>query len=114
MVAVPGQVNGRIDYNGDTDSFSVWLTSGSSYDFDVIGHRNGDSGPLSPGLLDPTLTVTGHGQSRFDDDGGPGRNSHIDFTANSTGWYTLTVAGFSNEQGNYTLYTDNNVLEAVV
>jgi hypothetical protein len=60
-------------------------------------------------MFDPTLTVTGHGQSVFDDDGGHfDRDAHIDFTAGTTGWYTLTVAGWNGETGPYTLYTDYN------
>ena len=39
MVAVPGHVTSRIDPRGDTDSYSVHLSAGQSYDFDVVaGH----------------------------------------------------------------------------
>jgi hypothetical protein len=116
MVGVPDHVNSSIEFNGDTDSYSVWLTAGSQYDFDVIGHPNNDTDGISPGMFDPTLTLTNPGdyQLFYDDGGGPGFNSHIDFTAQYTGWHILTVAGWGSEQGDYTLYTDYNVLEHVV
>jgi hypothetical protein len=116
MVGVPDHVNSSIDFVGEVETYEVTLTAGQSYDFDVIGHLNGDSDFISPGLFDPTLTLTdtfGLGTQVFNDDGGPGFNSHIDYTATVTGTYTLSVAGFGDETGNYTLYTDNNVLEAV-
>jgi hypothetical protein len=109
MVAVPDQVSSNIGPSGDTDSYSVYLRAGHSYDFDVYGWGNGDHDHISPGIFDPTLTLTGHGVHRFDDDGGAyDWDSHIDFTAGTTGWYTLTVAGYHNETGPYTLYTDYN------
>jgi hypothetical protein len=33
-------------------------------------------------------------------------DSHIDFTATSSGWFTLAVAGFGGNTGDYTLETD--------
>src|SRR3982750_2358033 len=96
-IPVPGHVDAAINPSGDTDSYRVWLRAGSQYDFDVIGHANGDHDSISPGVFDPTLTVSGHGQSAYNDDANYPSNldSHIDFTAGSTGWYTLTVAGYS-------------------
>jgi len=108
MVGVPDHVNSSIDFIGNVDIYEVSLTAGQSYQFDVTGHLNGDSDFISPGLLDPTLTLTDSSgnQVAFDDDGGPGFNSHIDFTATDTGTYTLSVAGWGNETGDYTLYTE--------
>jgi hypothetical protein len=113
MVGVPERVNASIGSIGEVDTYEVDLTAGQTYHFDVIGHLNGDSDPTSPELFDPTLTltaVTASGQSVFvfDDDGGPGFNSHIDFTAPEDGTYTLSVAGyeFTQEIGDYTLYTE--------
>jgi len=110
MVAVPGNVTSSIRPIHDTDGYSVYLSAGQSYDFDVIGHPNGDHDSISPGIFDPTLTLTDSWgtQRAFDDDGGPGFNSHIDYTADYTGWHTLTVAGYGDETGRYTLYTDYN------
>jgi hypothetical protein len=109
MVGVPGHVNGTIDYNGETDDYRVYLHDGDSYEFDVYGKHNGDHDSTSPGRFDPTLTLSYHGhQVAYNDDAdGPNdRNSHIDYTADHSGWYSLTVAGFGNEEGRYTLHTD--------
>jgi hypothetical protein len=66
------------------------------------------SDAISPGIFDPTLSVTDPWgtQVAYDDDGGTlDQDAHIDFTAGSSGWYTLTVAGYGNETGDYTLET---------
>jgi hypothetical protein len=110
MVGVPGHRDGAIDYNGETDEYRVYLHEGDSYDFDVHGRHNGDSDSTSPGRFDPTLTLSdSHGnQVAFNDDvdGPNNRDSHIDYTADHDGWYTLTVAGFGDEEGRYHLSTD--------
>jgi hypothetical protein len=110
-IGVPDAQFNSIDYYGDIDTNAVWLTAGQSYDFDVYGW--GETSGNGDGVFDPTLTVTGQGQYAFDDDGGAfDYDSHIDFTAGTDGYYTLSVAGFGSEQGNYTLYTsyDDGVL----
>jgi|tagenome__1003787_1003787.scaffolds.fasta_scaffold18420099_1 hypothetical protein len=110
-IPVPGHVDAAINPSGDTDSYRVYLHNGDSYDFDVIGHANGDHDSISPGVFDPTLTLSYHGnQVAYNDDANYPSNldSHIDYTANHSGWYTLTVAGYSNEHGGYSLYADHN------
>src|SRR4051794_32945401 len=109
MVGVPGHRNGTIDHAGETDDYRVYLHEGDSYDFDVYGKHNGDHDPISPGRFDPTLTLSYHGhQVAYNDDadGANNRNSHIDYPADHSGWYTLPVAGYGNEEGRYPLHTD--------
>jgi hypothetical protein len=112
-IGVPDSDYKSIDYNGDVNTYDVWLTAGQSYDFDVYGAYNGDSDSISPGIFDPTLTVTGPDLTDPNDDAYNDDinypidfDSHIDFTAVSTGWYTLSVAGFGDETGSYTLSTN--------
>jgi hypothetical protein len=96
-VAVNGSVQGDIQDANDQDYHSVSLTAGQHYIFDV------DGGSLS----DPTLALRNSvgTQLAFNDDGGPGLDSRIEFTASSTGTYFLDVGGYSTNTGSYTLAT---------
>jgi serralysin len=98
-ISVPGSDYNSIDYDGDVDTYDVWLWGGSSYDFDVLGDD-----------VDPTLTVTSPfgTQLASDDDSGVGLDSHIDFTPSYSGLYTLAVAGYGSDTGSYTLQTEYN------
>jgi hypothetical protein len=87
-----------IDYAGDQDTYSVYLTPGY-YDFDTSSSY--DTTLL---LTDPNNNVVG-----FDDDNGYGLASYIDNAfAPTEGWYTLTVADFLNDgTGDYSVAAPN-------
>jgi hypothetical protein len=96
-VAVGGSRSGTINSAADEDWFGVSLVAGQSYIFDAHG----------VGLSDPTLALrnSAGAQVSFNDDGGPGLDSRIEFTAGSSGMYFLDVGGFSANTGSYTLST---------
>jgi hypothetical protein len=96
-ISVPDTDHNSIDYDGDVDTYDVWLWGGSSYDFDVLGDD-----------VDPTLSVVSPlgNELASDDDGGVGTDAHIDFTPGYSGWYTLEVAGYGSDTGSYTLATE--------
>jgi hypothetical protein len=100
---VPGSVDARIDPSGQVDLYRVYLDAGSTYSFDVFGGDD-DSG----GEFDPTLTLLKGGRLAYNDDvsGGDGYDSHIDWTAGQSGYYTLQVRGYAGEVGDYTIETD--------
>ena len=58
-------------------------------------------------LSDTTLALRNSAgtQLAFNDDGGPGLDSRIEFTATAGGTYYLDVGGFSANTGTYTLST---------
>jgi hypothetical protein len=92
-------VSGSLDFPSDTDWYRVRLTAGQSYRFALAGA--GDS-PLS----DPLLRIHGADGAElgFDDDGGEGLNSYMEFTAATTGNYFLEASPFGGEGvGGYTL-----------
>lgn len=98
-IHVGDSVDGSIAHDGEVDRYRIHLDAGESYSFDV----SGDNG------FDTTLTLRGHGENVFDDDGGGFPDPHIDFTPDQSGWYTLEVRGYdygSNDTGYYTLDTD--------
>jgi serralysin len=90
-----GVRSGTINSAADQDFFQIFLTAGQHYNFDVTG----------VGLSDPTLALRNSAgtQLAYDDDGGPGLNSHIGFTAGSSGTYYLDVGGYSTNTGSYNL-----------
>ena len=96
---------GDIQDGSDQDWFGVNLTAGQSYIFDAHGI----------GLSDPTLGLHNSAgtQVAFDDDGGPGLDSRIQFTPTSGGMYFLDAGGFGASTGAYEVsaraddYTDD-------
>ena len=100
-VAGPGQpVTGEINYAGDHDWARVTLTEGKVYVFDVLGDGDG-AGTLEDATL-RLLDASGN-QLVMDDDSGAGLDSHIQFTAGSTGDFYLDVGSNSTSTGTYTL-----------
>ena len=85
-LAIGGSFDAVINTGGDLDSFAVELVAGQSYVFTLTG-----SG-ASP-LEDPFLQIFGDTTLilAIDDDGGPGRNSQLRFTAQETGTHYVTA-----------------------
>ena len=95
-IAVNGVRSGTINSAADEDWFQIFLTAGQAYTFDAVGI----------GLSDPTLAVRNAvgTQLAFNDDSGGTLNSHINFTAPSTGTFLLDVGGFGAATGTYNLF----------
>lgn len=96
-----GSATGTINYNGDYDLFSVAVTAGTQYVFDLEGASTGQGS-----LSDPFLTLFNSAGTLIttNDDGGFGLNSRITYTAPST--TTLYVAASElgdNATGTYRL-----------
>jgi hypothetical protein len=91
-----GSATGTISYGAEHDIFPVTLTGGQHYIFDVHGFT----------LHDPTLRLyNGAGLlGEFNDDGGPGLDSRIEYTPTSSGSYYLDVASYASAYtGSYTV-----------
>ncbi len=98
FVGVPSTTSGDIEEGGDTDWFRFTAVAGASYEFETTLLR----------LSDSTLTLyssNGVSQLAFNDDGGSGLASLINWTATSSGTYYLKVQAYSSSQtGTYRLY----------
>jgi serralysin len=100
-VSVGGSVNGTLSPLGDTDWFSVQLVAGETYEFALNGTDLG-SGALSDPLV--RLYNSSGNQVAFDDDGGPGVNSLLNYTAATGGTFYVAADSYnSNYTGGYTL-----------
>jgi hypothetical protein len=96
-VPVNSETPGIIEIPGDKDWFRFPATADRSYTFETTLGT----------LRDTTLALYGPDgvtQLEFDDDGGPGRASRIDWTAPATGSYFLEVRAFDGAAtGSYTV-----------
>lgn len=93
-------VAGEIEMAGDHDWFEIDLVAGSSYEFNMRGAPSG-VGTLTDSRL--WLRDAAGSQLAFDDDGGVGYESLIQFTATQTGTHYLDAGAYSNRTGTYTL-----------
>lgn len=94
-VTVGGSATGAIETWGDSDWFAVTLTAGQRYQFALNGST----------LMDPYLTLYNSAGLRlaYDDDGGPGLNSLLLYSATASGTYYLGASGYGSATGAYTL-----------
>jgi Tol biopolymer transport system component/methionine-rich copper-binding protein CopC len=93
-----GSATGKVEASGDKDWFAVALLAGQGYAFSL------DAAP-NTGLSDALLTLFNSAGTQLaeDDDGGPGANSLLNFTATQTGTHYLQAAGYGPSTGNYLL-----------
>lgn len=86
---------GTIASSSDEDWVRIELTAGTTYEISHTG--------LS--LSDPYLRLYNSSgtQIAFDDDGGPGLDSLLEFTATSSGTYYISADAFSTRTGTYAL-----------
>jgi Ca2+-binding RTX toxin-like protein len=98
---------GTINTENDRDWFAVTLVAGQTYQFDLVS-----SSGANP-LTDPYLELRNEfgAIQAIDDDGGPGLNSRITFTAATSGTYFLNATAFDNpgqtDVGDYTISFNN-------
>jgi Ca2+-binding RTX toxin-like protein len=99
-ITVGGTVTGNIDSADDVDLFSITLSAGSSYTFDL---RGADSSAGT--LADPFLALMSANGTvlAYSDDFGGTRDSRISFTASVSGTYYLAAQGYEFITGTYKL-----------
>ena len=111
-VAVGGTVTGEIESPDDRDWYAVTLEAGKTYRFDLVGDVN-QSGhtlwdPHLWGLHDATGTLI---DDTTASDVGTGRNSRLNFTADTSGTYYVAVGAvegpYRDDTGSYSLAVDD-------
>ncbi len=95
----PGQtVNGNISSGSAGDAWVLSASAGATYVIDAEGDTSVDT-ILS--VVDSSNTVVA-----FNDDGGSGTDSRLEFTPDTSGKYTIVVGTFGNIGGSYTLVVE--------
>ena len=98
VIEIGGTATSQIETAYDRDWFRITLTAGENYRFNL------DSAPGTGALSDPYLRLYRNDSLvALNDDGGPGLNSQIDFTASASGVYYLAAGGYSTRTGEYVL-----------
>ena len=94
VLAIDGEVNGRIDFSGDEDWFAIELEAGQRYEFTLAGTG-------ADALNDPFLEIMSADGQRlgFNDDSNGTLNSTLFFTPTQTGTYYLNAHGYVNDFG---------------
>ncbi|MFP6729275.1 MAG: DUF4214 domain-containing protein, partial [Alphaproteobacteria bacterium] len=102
-VSVNGSYSGTLEIIDDEDWIAVFLSGGTSYQFDLEGAST-NAGTL----IDPYLFGVHDGNGAFidgtiNDDGGFGLNSQLTFTPTSSGTYYIDATSFFGDTGSYRL-----------
>jgi len=88
------RTTGDLHATGDQDYHRITLTAGQTYRFNLNGTNFG-----SGALADPFLELINGANNQvvaFDDDAGPGNNSQLTFTAQTSGTYFANARAFSD------------------
>ena len=102
-VEVGGSATGDIEISYDRDWFAVELEAGTTYRIDLKGSWTGD-GTLDDPYLRGVYDANGvRLPGTRDDDGGAGRNSYVEFTAEEAATYYVAAAANGDWEGAYTL-----------
>ena len=110
-MAIGEQFTGQLDRRGDQDWIAITLTEGQTYQINLNGYGNNP-------VYDPYLRLYDmHGDFlRANDDGGPGINSAIRYTANESGIFYIEADSYrSYYSGEYQIAVtslSNNNIEA--
>ena len=97
-----GVYTGSIDYAYDDDWIKVNLNANTSYRIDLTGDTLSDT--VIEGVYDSDGNLI---PGTYNDDYN-GLNSHIDFIPEESGTYYISVAGFADNTGTYTLSVSEN------
>lgn len=98
-VTVGSSVTDIIEVGGDVDWIAINIVAGQHYTITLNGSGMTPLGDPFLSLVDASGTVLA-----FDDDGGPGNSSQINYTATTTGTFYVSVRGYSSSYvGGYTV-----------
>src|SRR5262245_2655950 len=97
-LSVDTAVRGFVNASGDQDWYRVNLVAGQQYTFAVNGFGKG-------AIQDPTVRILDASgvEKAYDDDSGPLAGALVTFTAQYTGTYFVSAAGYSTNTGQYML-----------
>ncbi len=105
-IDVDGTYDGEIEFNRDYDWIAVELEAGNTYDIAVAGAGSG-LGTLENSYL--SLLGPDGEEVEADNNGGPGDDSALQYTATESGTYYISVNAFTGDPGTYQVSVENIV-----
>jgi hypothetical protein len=99
-ISVSEQIDSALEYTGDVDSYDIYLPGMHAYTFIIKGLA--DSGD---NFLYPKLAIYDGNRTRvaFNENDDDVTDVHVDYKADSGGWYAVEVAGRAGSSGYYRL-----------
>jgi hypothetical protein len=99
-IAVSEEVDSALEFTGDVDTYDIFLPGLKSYEFDVKGLPDS-----AMNFCIPTLAIYDGNRTRvaFNQNDCESTDVHIDYKADSGGWYMVEVAGRNGSSGYYRL-----------
>jgi len=92
---------GNVNFIGDRDLFTVSLTAGTRYVFDMEGSPTGQ-GTIGDSYISAVYAPGGAPVAGVsDNNGGIGNNARVEFTPTVSGDYTIDAGGWGNWTGTY-------------
>jgi hypothetical protein len=105
-------IDGIIDYEGDTDWYSYTFEAGKEYEINLYGSAT-DSGTLSDTYIRGIYDANGELiANTADNDSGIGRNSVVNFTAQTDGEYYVSAGAYGDDIGTYEINVRENIVQA--
>ena len=103
VIAAGGSATGEVGHEGDTDWFAVTFEAGRTYRIDLNGASSG-AGTLRDPSLQGIYDAEGNQLAdTWNDDGGPGYDSQVLVTAQTTGTYYVSAGAWTGGTGTYRL-----------
>ena len=99
-LAIGGSLKGVTDFVGDHDWYRVEVQAGHTYAFDLKATGDGNGSVVNPFL---TLRDAEGNEIRSDDNGGPGSNAQLGFSATADTVLYVDASGADAGTGNYRL-----------
>ncbi|NDD11129.1 MAG: hypothetical protein EB072_00440 [Betaproteobacteria bacterium] len=101
LLGFASNANGAIDYSGDRDWYKASLVAGKVYLIEALAQGSVNGGSLRDSEL-RLLSADGK-QLLFDDDGGAGKDSRLEFVPASSSDYFIEISGAGAATGTYAL-----------
>lgn len=104
ILPVPGFVDNQIDSGSDKDWYSLRMSQGAEYSFNLYSNDGTLDGQLQVFDADGNPVYDQYGNGYADDGWYAGDAENLYFTAPTTGDYFVQVSGFGVTTGSYSLY----------
>lgn len=93
--------SGSIEDSYDRDWFLIYMDRGAEYEISMQASNDSGLDTVISGIYDSAGYLE---DNSYNDDGGTGYNSLLEFTPDASGYYFIEAAGYGSDTGSYSLY----------